>query len=373
VQTQLDQPVATTVSGSQSGRPTRSAVYITVATEVAELKRQFGGLPPPGDAAPIWRNVWFEEVHNSTALEGNVLARREVEKLLAEDKAVGGKALRNYLEVRGYADAAQWVYKQARGKEAWVGDRLLTITEVREVHRLTVGPLWEVQPPANALPEETPGNWRRHDIEKFEQGMSAVPFVEIPQRMSDWIRRAGALRATPEIWEHLASLHAEFERIHPFLDGNGRTGRLVMNLALVRLGYPPAVIYKRRRDHYLRALQSADKGEGGPLGEFLARAVLLNLTKFIYPAMARREKLVPLESLATGEVSSAALRQAAMRGRLRAVRGDTRSWRSTKAWVRAYLDSKYATLKQPKGQSYQTRVRGEGQTRIAIRTSTSTR
>jgi len=52
----------------------------------------------------------------------------------------------------------------------------------------------------------------------------------------------------------LARLHCSFERIHPFIDGNGRVGRLVLNLILVRLGWPPAIIYKRARDRYLTAL-----------------------------------------------------------------------------------------------------------------------
>jgi Fic family protein len=58
------------------------------------------------------------------------------------------------------------------------------------------------------------------------------------------------------------------------LDGNGRTGRLLLNLVLVRLGYAPATVYLRDRVRYLRALQAADQGDPGPLAELLARSVL---------------------------------------------------------------------------------------------------
>ena len=73
----------------------------------------------------------------------------------------------------------------------------------------------------------------------------------------------------------------------------------MLNLLLVRLGYPPAIIYKRERVEYLRALRRADSGDFGLLGELLARAVLDNLYKFIVPAVAGPARLVPLPALAT--------------------------------------------------------------------------
>jgi fido (protein-threonine AMPylation protein) len=129
--------------------------------------------------------------------------------------------------------------------------------------------------------------------------------------------------------------------IHPFLDGNGRAGRLILNLLLVRLGYPPAIIYKRDRSRYLAALRRADRGDVGPLGEFLARAVLDNLYKFVVPAVAGPARLVPLPALATKELSANALRVAAVRGRLKASKAADGTWRSSTAWVEEYVASRY--------------------------------
>ncbi len=84
----------------------------------------------------------------------------------------------------------------------------------------------------------------------------------------------------------------------------------------MRLGYLPVIIFKRQRDAYLAAMQKADAGDCGPLGELIARAMHDNLNRFIVPNVAGPARLVPLTSLADKHLSVAALRQAAQRGRL---------------------------------------------------------
>lgn len=128
----------------------------------------------------------------------------------------------------------------------------------------------------------------------------------------------------------LAQLHAAFERIHPFLDGNGRAGRLSLNLVLVRLGYPPAIIFKRDRARYLEALHQADRGDPGGLAEQIARSVIDNLHRFVVPNIAGPARMVPLRALEDRELSYEALRQAARRGRLEAHQGSDGVWRSNR-------------------------------------------
>jgi Fic family protein len=335
------------------GRPPRRAVHERLALVVEELRTRLGGLPSPAEADAIWTDIWYHEAHSSTALEGNTLIRKEVEVLLSEGKAVGSKELKDYLEVTGYASAARWVYGQAEGgvvpAGGWTSGKLLTLTEVRHVHRLAMTPVWEVAPHPDALDTEGPGNWRRHDIHPFGRGMQPPDHTQIPSLIQDWVDLQTELPLDPApIGEVVARHHAAFERIHPFLDGNGRVGRLLMNLVLVRLGYPPAIIQKRERERYLDALDRADGGDTGPLGELIARAILDNLTRFVLPAIAGPAQLVPLEALASQDLSAIALRNAAHRSRLKAIRANDGSWRSSRQWVAEYTESRYATLRLPR-------------------------
>ncbi|WP_406285773.1 Fic family protein [Embleya sp. NBC_00896] len=323
-------------------------MYQRLEEAVAELRERLGGLPTPTEAEDIWADIWHQEAHNSTAIEGNTLILREVEKLLDEGKAVGSKPLRDYMEVRGYGDAARWVYGQALEPGGWHNGELLSLHEVRSVHHMAMTPVWTVDPHPHASDAEGPGGFRRHEIARFPGGMKPPLWTEVDLLMRQWIEDVDALRnpASQPFPESLARVHNSFERIHPFLDGNGRAGRLLLNLLLGRLGYPPAIIYKRDRDKYLKAMRRADTGDLGPLGELIARSVTSNLHKFVIPAVAGPVRLVPLAALSASDLTESALRVAASRGRLRASKGDDGVWRSTKNWVEQYRANRYK--RQPK-------------------------
>jgi len=329
------------------GRPSRIAIYQRFATAIDELGR-YGGLPTPVEAKQLWDDVWYLEAHHSTALEGNTLVLREVEQLLEQGRAVGSKELKDYMEVLGYSEAARWVYEQGVARAEYGRDGLVSVTEVRHIHELAMQRAWEVAPHPDAYPGEAPGGYRRHDIRSFAGGMTPPTHPLVSAGVTSWVDQvnqfgqalsSGALSII-DVPEALARIHASFERLHPFIEGNGRVGRLLLNLVLTRLGWPPIVIFKEQRGCYLKALDRADHGDSGPLAELIARSVVDNLHRLI-PNIAGLAKYVPLEALVDDEFSLAALKQAAGRGRLEAIIGADGRYRSSRAALKAYKASKY--------------------------------
>jgi fido (protein-threonine AMPylation protein) len=315
-----------TQSRKKRGRPSLEEILSRLDEEVGLLHADLGGLPRAVEADHILRQIWIDDVHNSTAIEGNTMTRAQVEDLV-ERRRVSADLV-EALEVEGYARAADWVYRQAPENKG------VPVAAISEIHRLALTPVWAVQPPVN---RDRPGDWRSSGVEV--RGVRISLPSAIPSDLQDWSDSTTRADETHFI-VHAGLHHAWFERIHPFADGNGRVGRLVLNFMLLQGGYPPAVILADQRNRYLRALRAADAQNPKPLAEVIARAVSGTLSRFLIPKLAGEAKLVPLAALASqGPYSAAYLRQLAINGRLRFVR-EGRLYLSSKAWLEEYIDER---------------------------------
>jgi hypothetical protein len=285
------------------GRKSREAIYRQLAEGVAELRTRLGGLSTPDEAEDIWGDIWYQEANDSTAIEGNTLVLREIEILLSEGRAVGDKQLAEYMEVRGYADAAQWVYQQGPAPGVWTTGDLITMTEVRHVHTLAMTKVWGVAPHRDAGPEESPGSFRRHNIQPFPAGMRRPDWPDVPSMMSAGCVVQGAFGTTqarfPKHWPRSTQRSSASIRFSTAMDASG-----VSSPTCCSSGWAT-----RRRS----------SGRANRAG-----------TSRIF---------VPLAALATSEAS--ALRAAAERGRLRGQQDAQGQWRSTRKWVDDYLASRY--------------------------------
>jgi hypothetical protein len=302
------------VAGSENH--SRAAAYDRLGRSLAELNQRLGGLPGPAEARAAWAELWYADVHHSTALAGNALLPREVAALLDSGRALGGRLLSDYNEVRGYANAARWVYGQRRAPGTPPNGGLITLSEIRHLHYIALTPAWDVAPHPEATDREGPGEFRQRGLPPLATGELPPAWPQVPAALRQWVQDVCALGGPgrgaagerlrpggppwpggprqpgpeeqsgpgwPRWPEDLARLHSQFERVHPFLAGNGRAGRLALNLVLLRLGWPPLVILKRQRAAYLTGLQRADAGYYGPLGVLIAQSLADTIGRFLPP------------------------------------------------------------------------------------------
>lgn len=181
--------------------------------------------------------------YSSNALEGNSLDLVETRIVIEEGIAIGGKSVRDHLEAIGHSDAYDYLMELS-GKET------IREQDILELHRLFYA----------RIDSGEAGKYRRSQV--YLSGSEFLPPGpdRVPGRMRSLFRGIGKRRRELHPVAFAAGLHFELVSIHPFIDGNGRTARLAMNLALLQSGYPIVSIPPVRRGDYLRALQREQMG-----------------------------------------------------------------------------------------------------------------
>jgi Fic family protein len=211
-----------------------AAIVNAVEQKKADLDRL---RPLTGDAlAQLQKYYDVELTYTSNAIEGNTLTRRETAEVIEHGITVGGKSLREHLEAVDHYEALQWM----RGLAA----RVSSIGEdiVCELHRRIVA---RSQPAIAGVYSPYPRRVAGSPV--IFPNPSKVP--ALMQEFGGWLSRA--LSTPRDAFE----AHFRLTAIHPFSDGNGRTARLLMNLMLIRGGYPPVAIGPADRKPYLDALE----------------------------------------------------------------------------------------------------------------------
>jgi Fic family protein len=239
--------------------PSAAAVYKRAVAEdldhrSAALKAELDALRPLGEAAlaQLQKHYDVELTFTSNAIEGNTLTLRETAEVIEHGVTVGGKPLRDHLEALDHYDAVQWM----RGLASGTGP--VDETVICELHRRIV---------ARSRPDIA-GVYAT--LPRRVAGSPAI--FPHPAKIPDLMAELGAWLSSPLPSAAVAfDAHFRLTAIHPFADGNGRTARLLMNLILLRAGYPPVPIRPEDRADYLTSLET-----GSVEGDLEPFRVLMN-------------------------------------------------------------------------------------------------
>ena len=208
----------------------------------------------------------IEMTYNSNAIEGNSLTLRETWLVLHEGITIKGKPLKDHLEAKDHQEALDFLSELIAEQRCTISENL-----IRQFHQLVVR---ETQ-------KQWAGKYRNGTV--IIAGAKRMPpdALDVPRQMEKlihWFKKNEGKLHTVEV---AAILHHTLTAIHPFFDGNGRTSRLLMNVVLMRKGYPLTIILKNDRKKYYNVLQKADGGDLIPLVLFLAQAVERTLDLYL--------------------------------------------------------------------------------------------
>ncbi|XP_065560545.1 protein adenylyltransferase Fic-like isoform X2 [Artemia franciscana] len=231
-----------------------------------------------GSLNRIKKEVYFQHIYHTVGIEGNTMTLAQTRMIIETRMAVGGKSLMEHNEILGMDEALRYINSTLLHK---VGD--ISENDILQLHNRVLG-----------FVDPTEGGTYRH-TQVFVGDHIPPPPNEIKYLMSEfisWLNSVDTVDLHPVKYAALA--HYKLVYIHPFTDGNGRTSRLIMNLILMRAGYPPVIIKKEDRLKYYETLKAANEGDVRPFIRFIARSAEKTLDIYLW---AIGNKSVPVPEL----------------------------------------------------------------------------
>ena len=205
-------------------------------TYVDELKNELKSLRPLNETElkRLREECMVENTYNSNAIEGNTLTLRETALILQQGITIEGKHIREHLEAIGHKDAFYYMIELADAKHP------LTERVIKELHSLIL-----------MNDAKNKGIYRTVEVGIIGAVHNLTPHYLIQEHMEALLNEYEIMKRNKHIIEAVAEFHLRYEGIHPFIDGNGRTGRLIMNLELVKEGFLPVNIkFTDRKKYY---------------------------------------------------------------------------------------------------------------------------
>jgi len=290
---------------------------------VIEKKKRLDSLRPLPRALVqrLREQLAIEYTYNSNAIEGNTLTLQETKLVIEEGITIGGKSITEIMEAKNHPEAIKFIESLVAAKSE------INEEAVLNVHRLTMLGI-----------AEDAGHYRAVGVKITGASFTPPPSSEVQPRMNSLLRW---LKENPD--EHTpielaAVFHHRFVQIHPFTEGNGRAARLLMNVVLMKNGYPfIAIVPKQDRPKYLKTLMEADLRNSSAFVNFIARCVEKALEMYL-DALEEPEILTLAQASRITQYSQEYLSLLARKGALGAYK-QGRNWVITKRDLDRYLKS----------------------------------
>ena len=241
-----------------------NSLHEALFSEVDAMKEELDNRRPltQGELQRLREEFLIEYTYNSNAIEGNTLTLQET-ALVLEGVTIDKKPLKDHLEAVGHRDAFLYVLELVRNKTP--------ISEfiIKQIHTLVL----------MDRPEDR-GVYRRIPVRIMGAFHEPTDPVLVPEQMEALVKEFAANKKMHPI-EKAALFHLKFEGIHPFVDGNGRTGRLILNLMLMQAGFPPINVKYSDRKRYYEVFDSFYRdGDASPMISLIGMAVKEQLAIF---------------------------------------------------------------------------------------------
>lgn len=193
-------------------------------------------------------NDWFriELTYTSNAIEGNTLTRQETALIIEKGLSIGGKTLKEILEAKNHNNALNWIKDFAKK------NKIISEKDILHIHSLIL----------SGIDDLNAGFYRKIPVRIAGSSVILPNPIKVPELMNDFVNwlQSNLKNHTLHPVELATEAHYRLVTIHPFIDGNGRTARLLMNLILLIKGYPCAIIKKEDRLNYINSLEKAQLG-----------------------------------------------------------------------------------------------------------------
>lgn len=232
-------------------------------TEIDSLKGQLEGhFPLAPQLQKDIREDWeITHTYHSNAIEGNTLTLGETKAVLLDGITISGKSLREHLEAVNHREAMRLMTRLSELNSP------IKESEILDLHRIIL----------TGIQSEDAGRYRSVRV-RVAGSMRIFPNpLKVPELMSEFVEGLSSFEGHPVL--KAAKAHYELVAIHPFVDGNGRTARLLMNLLLLRAGYIPALLAVEERGRYYDTLEAANSGYWLPFEMLIAEAVKASLLR----------------------------------------------------------------------------------------------